>query len=124
MSNKHILVIEDDSGIRVVTKLSLKIYGNWEVTTAVCGEEGLSKASSLHPDVILLDLLMPDLNGFELLKRLHNNQATQKIPIILFTAKYIQNEILDLQRYNIKGIITKPFDCLTLSTRIFDFLNA
>lgn len=122
MSNKHILVIEDDEGIQKVTKFCLELEGNWQVTTAFCGKEGLIKAITLYPDVILLDVVMSDINGLELLKELQNNQVTKKIPIILFTAKVIEKKILKLLNNKITGIITKPFDCLTLSAKISEFL--
>lgn len=123
MSDKHILVIEDDEAIQAITKFSLEIEDDWKVTTALCGKEGLIKAKSLHPDVILLDLVMPDINGIDILKELKSNQPTQKIPIILFTAKAVTINIPELQDGNIIGIITKPFDCLTLSAKIINILK-
>ena len=121
--SRRILVIEDDIGIQAVTKFSLEMEGNWEVTTALGGKEGLVKARTLHPDVILLDVVMPDINGLDIVKQLQKNQVTQKIPIILFTAKVIENERLELPRSMVKGVITKPFDCLTLSAKISELLD-
>ena len=123
MPKKHILVIEDDKGIQTITKFSLEMEQEWQVTTAFGGKEGLCKAKNLHPDVILLDIVMPDINGLEIVKELQNNQATKKIPIILFTAKVIGNDRLKLQNRGIIGVITKPFDCLTLSATISDLLD-
>ena len=123
MNKKHILIIEDDTGIQTVTQFSLEMEEDWQVTTALRGKEGLLKAKKLHPDVILLDILMPDINGLEIIKELQNNQATKKIPIILFTAKAMGNDILKLQNSVVIGIITKPFDCLTLSATISNILD-
>ena len=123
MNKKHILIIEDDTGIQTVTQFSLEIEEDWQVTTALRGKEGLLKAKNLHPDVILLDIVMPDINGLEIIKELQNNQATKKIPIILFTAKAMGNDILKLQNSVVIGIITKPFDCLTLSATISNILD-
>ncbi len=123
MNKKHILIIEDDTGIQAVTQFSLEIEEDWQVTTALRGKEGLLKAKNLHPDVILLDIVMPDINGLEIIKELQNNQATKKIPIILFTAKAMGNDILKLQNSGVIGIITKPFDCLTLSATISNILD-
>ncbi|VEP16903.1 Two-component system response regulator [Hyella patelloides LEGE 07179] len=123
MSDKNILVIEDDEGIQAVTKFSLEMEDDWKVTSALCGKEGLIKAKSLHPDVILLDLVMPDINGIDILKELQSNQPTKKIPIILFTAKAVTINIPELQDNNVIGIITKPFDCLTLSAKIVNILK-
>lgn len=123
MSNKHILVIEDDPGIQAVTKFSLEMEKQWKVTTAFCGKEGLTKAKSLNPDVILLDVVMPDTNGLDLVKELQCDRTTSKIPIILFTAKAINDEILELYQEKIIGIVNKPFDCLDLSAKILELLN-
>ncbi|MDJ0635909.1 MAG: response regulator [Xenococcaceae cyanobacterium MO_188.B29] len=123
MNKKHILIIEDDTGIQAVTQFSLEIEEDWQVTTALRGKKGLLKAKNLHPDVILLDIVMPDINGLEIIKELQNNQATKKIPIILFTAKAMGNDILKLQNSGVIGIITKPFDCLTLSATISNILD-
>lgn len=123
MTDRRILIIEDDAGIQAVTKFSLEIEDNWQVTTAYCGKEGLFKAMHINPDVILLDLIMPDINGLEILKRLQNHRTTAKIPVILFTAKLMESEIVELENSNVIGIITKPFDCLTLSAKISNLLE-
>ncbi len=123
MSKRHILVIEDDAGIQAVTKFSLEMEGNWQVSTAFNGREGLLKAKSLRPDVVLLDLVMPDINGLELLASFQAEPVTCNIPIIIFTAKVINQELLELQNNQVKGIITKPFDSLTLSNRILELLG-
>lgn len=123
MSNRHILIIEDDAGIQAVTKFSLEMEGNWQVSTAFYGQEGLIKAKSLRPDVILLDIVMPDINGLKLLKSFQAEELTNNIPIILFTARVIDRDLLELNNNQVKGIITKPFDCLTLSAKILEILG-
>ncbi|MEM7761287.1 MAG: response regulator [Cyanobacteria bacterium P01_A01_bin.40] len=123
MNKRHILIIEDDPGIQAVTKFSLEMDGDWLVTVARCGKEGLLKAVNLQPDVILLDLIMPDINGSEILQQLKYHPLTSNIPIILFTAKLIEGEILELKHNNIIGLITKPFDCLILSQMITDIIG-
>ena len=123
MNQKSILIIEDDKGIRAVTEFSLEMDGQWQVTVASCGREGFLKAKTINPDVILLDLIMPDLAGVEILKQLHSDNTTSNIPIILFTAKSIKGEIQKFPNSNVIGLITKPFDCLTLSQRISNILE-
>lgn len=123
MNYRHILVIEDDVGIQAITKFSLEMEQNWVVTTAIHGKDGMLKAKTLNPDVILLDIIMPDTNGLDVLQELQNNQATRKIPVILFTAKVMANEIFELKNSRVKDIIIKPFDCLTLARRISDILG-
>lgn len=123
MNKKHILVIEDDEGISAITRFSLEMEGNWQVTTASKGKEGLIKAKELHPDVILLDIVLPDISGINIIKNLQKSNFTEAIPIVLLTAKKLQYNLANLKNNSIKGIITKPFDCLTLSTKILTLLE-
>ena len=119
MNYRHILLIEDDEGICLVTKFSLEMDKIWLISTASCGREGIIKAQTIHPDIILLDLMMPDRNGLEILKELKSDRMTMQIPVILFTAKTVDKEITELiDNHLVKGIITKPFDSLALSTKI------
>ena len=123
MSDRNILVVEDDAGIRAVTKFSLEDDG-WQVIVACGAKEGLAKAKQLEPNVILCDLVMPNINGFELIKELQSDRTTRNIPVILFTAKSINEELTELQNNdNVLGMITKPFDTLNLTTEILNILN-
>ena len=124
MNKKHILVIEDDEGIIAITQFSLEMEGSWQVTTALKGQDGINKAKELHPDVILLDWVMPDISGIKIITKLQSSQFTQAIPIILFTAKKLKHNLINLNNHNIKGIIIKPFDCLSLSTKILTLLES
>ena len=123
MSQRSILIIEDDTGIQAVTKFSLEMDGHWQVTVANCGKEGLAKAKSMNLDVILLDLIMPDVGGIEILEQLRSDNIASNIPVILFTAKLIDWEIRKNEKSNVIGIINKPFDCLTLSAEILRLLE-
>ena len=123
MNQHNILIIEDDVGIQTVTKFSLEMDDYWQVTSAFNGHEGLFKAMNINPDVILLDLMMPDMGGIEILEKLQSDRTTQNIPVILFTAKLMEVENLELENKNIIGLITKPFDCLALSAKILDMLK-
>lgn len=124
MINRNILLIEDNRDIQMMTKFSLEMDGHWQVTVANCGEEGLSKAKTINPDVILLDLILPDISGLETLERLDCDNATSNIPIILFTAKLLEGEIQELNHNNVIGLIAKPFDCLNLSKQISNLLDS
>lgn len=123
MNQHNILIIEDDTGIQALTKFSLEMDDYWQVTSAFNGHEGLFKAMNINPDVILLDLMMPDMGGIEILEKLQSDRTTQNIPVILFTAKLIKVENLELENKNLIGLITKPFDCLVLSAKILDILK-
>ncbi|BAZ71186.1 two-component response regulator (plasmid) [Fischerella sp. NIES-4106] len=84
---KRILIIDDEPDIRETTQMCLEIAGEWEVLTAVSGKEGLVKATTEKPDVILLDVMMPDMDGLTTLQNLQKNPKTQNIPVVLLTAK-------------------------------------
>lgn len=123
MKKRSILLIEDNQGIQAVTKFSLEMDGVWQVTIASCGTKGLLKAKVINPDVILLDLVLPDMSGNEILEQLQLDDATNSIPVIIFTAELIEGEKLELNNSNVIGLIIKPFDCLTLSAKISNILE-
>ena len=124
MSKKRILIVEDDLGIQTLTKFCLEMDDSWAVILADNGEEGLFKALTLSPDVILLDLILPDLSEIEILDRLSYNQHTANIPIVLFTAKLLNGEIIKHEDSNVVGIISKPYNSLTLSADIHNILKS
>jgi CheY-like chemotaxis protein len=107
---KRILLIDDEAPLRRVTQLTLKITAGWEVLTASSGLEGLNQAELEQPDAILLDLMMPEMDGIVTLKELRKNPATQHIPVILLTAKVQVNAQLQLQQLRVSAVLIKPFD--------------
>lgn len=118
MSAKRILIVDDEYDIRAVAELALKTVAGWQVLTASSGSEGLEFATSEHPDVILLDVMMPDMDGIATLQALQANPATESIPVILMTAK---TQAADQRRFaelGVAGIITKPFKAMNLSAQI------
>lgn len=122
--SKQILIIDDEPAIVAIIQASLEILGGWEVLTASTAQEGLSKAQSQKPDAILLDLIMPDVNGLTVLEKLHSQASTQQIPVILMTAKgekYNNNQYCHL---GLAGVILKPFDPLELVKIIEQILAA
>ena len=123
MSHKRILIIDDDHRIREVTKLTLELMAEWEVLTASSGSEGLALAETALPDAILLDVMMPDLDGIETLRNLRANSLTQYVPVLLLTAKAQTNEQQQLVNLGVARIISKPFDPLTLPTTISEALS-
>lgn len=118
MSAKRILIVDDEYDIRAVAELALKTVARWEVLTAASGSEGLNKAVTEQPDAILLDVMMPDMDGIATLQALQANPATKSIPVILMTAKA---QAADQRRYadlGVAGIITKPFKAMQLSAQV------
>jgi len=122
MRHKRLLVIDDEDDIREVATLSLELTEGWTVMTANGGSAGTALALSMEPDAILLDVMMPDMDGPSTLRALQEREATRSIPVIFLTAKV---QTADRQRYmqlGVRGIIPKPFDPLTLGQQIKDVL--
>lgn len=123
MSQKHILLIDDEKHISTVVKTCLVTLGGWIVLTADSGREGLLKARQEQPDAILLDVMMPDMNGITLLKELRNEPKTQNIPVLLLTAKAQMSDRDEYNHLDIAGVITKPFEPLKLAAQIAEVLG-
>ncbi|MBW4563068.1 MAG: response regulator [Mojavia pulchra JT2-VF2] len=118
MPIKRILVIDDEEVIQEVIQECLEELGAWQVFTAGSGREGLLIAESKLPDGILLDISMPDMDGFETLQHLQQNSATQGIPVALLTAKVQPTDRERFSRLGVAGVIVKPFDPLILVDRV------
>ena len=123
MATKHILIIDDEDDIREVAQLSLETVGNWEVVTARSGQEGLAKAAAARPDAILLDVMMPDMDGPTTFQQLLNTSAIRHIPVILMTAKVQASDRRRFASLGVKGVIAKPFDPLTLAEQVTEALG-
>lgn len=123
MTTKRILIIDDDDGVRDIIQISLEVAAGWEVITACCGTEGLQLAQSEQPDAILLDVMMPDMDGATTFKCLQANPATQQIPTILLTAKAKMSEKQQFIELGVTGVITKPFEAMDLVDQIRSLLG-
>ncbi|MBD2504511.1 response regulator [Anabaena azotica] len=118
MTTKRILIIDDEYDIRAVAELALKAVGAWEVSTAACGIEGVAKAVAEQPDVILLDVMMPDMDGIATFQALQANPVTASIPVILLTAKVQAAEQRRFAELGVRAIITKPFKAMKLPAQV------
>ncbi|QIR36156.1 response regulator [Tolypothrix sp. PCC 7910] len=123
MTTKHILIVDDEYDIRAVAELALKTVGGWQVSTAASGSEGLAKAIAEQPDLILLDVMMPDMDGIATFQALQANPSTQEIPVILLTAKAQATEQRRFAELGVQAIITKPFKAMKLPGQIASALN-
>jgi DNA-binding response OmpR family regulator len=121
--SKIILIIDDEEDVREIAQMGLEMAADWQVITASSGKEGLSMAEKSQPEVILLDLMMPEWDGKETLKHLKANQNTAGIPIILMTAKTQSAIAPDLTDLDLAGVITKPFRPLQLPEQIAQILS-
>ena len=122
--SKNILIVDDEEDVKEIAQMGLEMAAGWNVITASSGKEGLQLAELKQPEVILLDLMMPEWDGKETLKQLKANSKTNNIPVILMTAKTqsaIAPELIDL---DLIGIITKPFRPLELPEQINKILNS
>jgi CheY-like chemotaxis protein len=120
---KKILVIDDENDIRKLIKTCLEIMGGWQVLTAASGIEGLKLAQIERPNAILLDVMMPDVDGLTTLKKLQSNSMTNNIPVILLTARkgFIDRQFTEL---GIKGVLTKPFNPLKIAEQVAAALSS
>lgn len=122
MTNK-ILIIDDDDDIREATQICLEIVGSWKIVTASSGQQGLMKAISEQPNLILLDVMMPGMDGLETLNQLRANRVTKDIPVVFLTAKAHPAEQRSFTQLDVTGVITKPYDPFELSDRIAKILT-
>jgi len=105
-----VLIIDDDADIRSIVRLSLSRLGGMEVVEAASGAEGVRKAQDEKPDVILLDMMMPAMDGSATLAALRSQPATAMTPVIFLTAKAMRAEIERLRALGAAGVLIKPFD--------------
>lgn len=118
MVTKRILVIDDEINLCTVIQACLENLGGWETLTALSAREGLAIAKTQPLDAILLDVMMPELDGITLFRELQNDTATQGIPVILFTAKVQSTDLAQFAKLGVTGVIAKPFDPLTLPAQV------
>ncbi len=123
MTTKIILVIDDEDGIIEIIQISLEAAGGWEVFAAASGSEGLIMAAAQQPDAIILDVMMPDMDGTQTFAHLQANPKIQHIPTILLTAKAKASEQKELIELGVSGVITKPFKPMELVKQIRTILN-
>jgi len=123
MSAKRILIIDDEPDIREVAQMSLEMVSGWQVVTAESGDEGIAKARQQRPDAILLDAMMPEMNGATTFQKLQNDPSTKQIPVIMFTAKVQAADRKTFADLGIKNVIAKPFDPVKLGSQISAILG-
>ena len=119
-----ILVIDDEDDIRKILRLALGRVGGMDVVDAASGMEGIAKALADAPDAILLDVMMPEKDGPETLGLLKADPRTAHIPVIFLTAKAMASEVDRLRTLGAKGVLTKPFDPMSLAANVRAILAA
>lgn len=121
--SKQVLLIDDDPDIRTVAQVALEKFACWQVIVAASGVEGVSQAQSNSLDGILLDVSMPDMDGFSVFEQLQANPATRAIPVVLLTAKVLPSDLRRFSEMGVAGVITKPFNPVTVCDQIADLLG-
>ncbi len=120
---KRLLTIDDEEAIQIVIKFGINMVTGWEVLSASNGKTGIATAQRELPDAILLDVMMPEMDGIATFKALQANPITAVIPVIFLTAKAQAAEKRQFNDLGISGVITKPFNSLDLPDRISKILN-
>ncbi len=121
--SKKILIIDDEDDIREVAALSLETVAGWEVIVANSGAAGVERAKKDRPDVILLDVMMPGMDGPTTFRELQKAPTTSSIPVILLTAKVQSADQRRFADLGVRAVLTKPFDPLLLSSQIESVLG-
>ena len=123
MIEKNILLIDDEETIQEVVQVGIEIEAGWQVAIASSGKEGITLAQNQQPDAILLDVMMPDMDGIATLSQLKANVKTRTIPVIFLTAKTQAAEKDQLHNLGVVDVITKPFNSMTLASQIAKILG-
>ncbi len=123
LTKRRVLFVDDEFDVRRVVQTCLEKIAHWTVIVAESGEEGLQKARTEHPDAIILDVMMPEMDGYQFLKLLLAQPETRSIPVVLLTAKADSLDVKQYEAMEIKGLIGKPFNPLTLHREIAAYLN-
>jgi CheY-like chemotaxis protein len=114
----RILYVDDEDDIREIAQMSLEIEPQFEVRSSSSGAAALVDAAAWRPDLILLDVMMPDMDGPETLKRLGQSPLTASIPVVFITARTQTHEVERYRAMGAVGVIAKPFDPLALAGEV------
>lgn len=123
MLRKRILVIDDDDDVREVAAMALETAGDYDILTADNGRTGLAQAVRQQPDLILLDVMMPELDGPSTFRLLRQSDVTRTIPVIFLTAKVQAADRRSLTSLGANGLISKPFDPLRLADQVAEIAS-
>ena len=123
MTTKSILLIDDEQNLAQVIVVCLESFKGWQVRVANSGKEGLKIVEAVKPDAILLDVMMPEMDGITVFSHLQQNPNTQNIPVILLTAKVQTSDRTRFAQLGVAGVIAKPFEPLKIANQIAELLK-
>lgn len=121
---EKVLMVDDDSNIRFITEMTLQGLTDWQIRLAESGKDALSKIEEECPDLVLLDMMMPDMDGITLFTEIKVLLGDSTPPVIFMTAKVQGQEVDRYKNMGAAGIIMKPFDPMTLPEKIYEILAA
>jgi CheY-like chemotaxis protein len=119
----RILLVDDEDSVREVAQMSLEVMGGWDVTAVSSGREALQRAAVEKPDAILLDVMMPEMDGPTTFHELRKQPETSGIPVVLLTAKVQAQDRARFAELGVAGVITKPFDPAMLHEQVAELLG-
>jgi CheY-like chemotaxis protein len=115
---EKVMLVEDDSDIRTVAGMALEMVGGLKILACESGAQALEMVAGFAPQLVLLDVMMPGMNGPEVLQALRQRADTAAIPVIFLTAKVQEGEIAKLRALGALDVIAKPFDPMTLAATV------
>lgn len=123
MRTPTVLVVDDDDSVREITQMALELVAGWNVLTADGGATAIEMAQEHHPDAVVLDLMMPVVDGRATFQALRADDRTRDIPVILLTAKLQVGENQAWDDLAVAGVISKPFSPMKLGAEVAEMLG-
>ena len=121
--SRRVLVVDDDDAIREVAQMALEMVAGWDVDLAATGQEALDLSRAAPPDALLLDVMMPTMDGPTVVAALRADARTHDVPVVLLTAKVQPAERRRWEGLGVAGVLAKPFDPLRLADDVSDLLG-
>jgi CheY-like chemotaxis protein len=118
-SSFQVVLIDDDPDLRKLVQLTLEFTAGWEVTTAANGGEGIEAIRRVKPDVAVVDFMMPEMDGYEVCRRLKQDPETADIPVVFLTARKELDEV-KVAEIGARGVVVKPFEPGELAERLLE----
>jgi two-component system, OmpR family, response regulator len=121
---KRVLYVDDDADIREIVQMSLSLDGELTVGLSDGGERALTSMRAERPDLVMLDVMMPGMDGPSILARMRADDALKHIPVIFMTAKTHSSEVARFRGLSAIGVIAKPFDPMALGSQVRALWNS